>query len=305
MSKNTDIERKILALIVEVDPDKLYNDIHFDFINNKSYIWARNNFGDVVSLDPIKVSTWAFKTPAEGCFSGTDNARFRYSIRSGSRGDISQLFVRRLPAYIPDMEDLGYSRHKTLVDNINSGLVLVSGSTGSGKSTLMASLIKNRSSSNRNHIVTIEDPIEYLYPWGMHVSQREVGIDTGSFALGLISALREDPDVIMVGEIRDRKTAETAMTAAETGHLVFATIHSPGNVGSVQRMLALLGGDDYGRLRLSQGLKLCIHVSRYGMDRQLDILPINKPLENTIREGRLHQIESIAEQTSQNIKQAV
>lgn len=299
MSQNTVLEKKILTLIAEVDPDKLYNDIHFDFIGSKGNVWARNSLGDIISLEPVdKTLSGDFDRPTEGCLTAPDKSRFRYSARFCDRKYMLQLFVRRLPAHIPDMESLGYSEYKRLLDGIDSGLVLVSGTTGSGKSTVMASLSKARAQDDGIHIVTVEDPIEYVYPMGLHVSQREVGVDTPSFADGLVAALREDPDLIMVGEIRDKETAETAMTAAETGHLVLATVHSPSNAGSVQRMLALLGGDDYGSLRLSQGLKLCIHVTRRGYNRTLDVLKINDALSNVIRESKLHQINSVAEQVS-------
>ena len=153
------------------------------------------------------------------------------------RGSIGMV-LRVISTNIPPPEELGLPEIVTGFTNLERGLVLLTGATGSGKSTTLASLINNVNLARSEHIITIEDPIEFLFSEKRSIiTQREVGIDTNTFAEAMRAALREDPDVILLGEMRDPETIETAMTAAETGHLVFSTVHSPAAAETITRIV--------------------------------------------------------------------
>jgi twitching motility protein PilT len=169
--------------------------------------------------------------------------RFRVNVYR-QRGSLA-IVMRFIPTDIPSMESLGLPMPVTreLAEKQN-GMVLVVGAAGNGKSTSIASMIAHLNETRALHIVTVEDPIEFLHRDQMSsISQREVGLDTASFAAALRAALRQDPDVIFVGEIRDEETMDIGLKAAETGHLVMATLHTPDAVRTVSRMLALMDGE--------------------------------------------------------------
>lgn len=168
------------------------------------------------------------------------------------------------------------------------GLFLVSGTAGSGKSTALASVLQHYINTLPIHVVTIEDPIEYfLFPGLGHATQHE----TEAFAEAVKRSLREDPDVILIGEIRDRATADAALLAAETGHTVFATIHGDGVVGAIERMLGIFSGDDYAAFRVSQAYLGGLHMERQGERRTAkEILWTNTAVKTYIRERKLHQL---------------
>ncbi len=154
------------------------------------------------------------------------------------RGTIA-MALRVINSTIPTPDELGLPAHVLPVTELERGLVLLTGATGSGKSTTIASLINQINQRSCKHIITIEDPIEYLFKDDQCIiSQRELGADALSFAMAMKAALREDPDVILLGEMRDHETIETALTAAETGHLVFSTVHSPNTVDTVARVVS-------------------------------------------------------------------
>ncbi len=154
------------------------------------------------------------------------------------RGSISMV-LRVINTYVPTLQELGVPEVVSKFSNLERGLVLVTGATGSGKSTTLAALINEINASQTNHILTIEDPIEFLFSEKRSIiTQRELGIDTNSFADAMRASLREDPDVILLGEMRDPETIETALTAAETGHLVFSTVHSPAAAETVSRIIS-------------------------------------------------------------------
>ena len=173
------------------------------------------------------------------------------------RGTIA-VVMRFIPTDIPEMDSLGLPMPVTreLAERQN-GMVLVVGAAGNGKSTSIASMVAHLNATQALHIVTVEDPIEFLHRDSMSsISQREVGLDTASFAAALRAALRQDPDVIFVGEIRDEETMEIALKAAETGHLVMATLHTSDAVRTVNRMLALMRGDvNENRMRIASCLQ--------------------------------------------------
>ncbi len=182
------------------------------------------------------------------------------------------------------------------------GLVLVTGPTGSGKSTTLASLINEINVNQRSHIITLEDPIEYVHQHKQSiVNQREIGTDTLSYSAALRAALREDPDVILVGEMRDLDTIATAITAAETGHLVFSTLHTIGAAKTIDRVIDVFPPHQQQQIRIQLAAVLEAVVSQQLLPLQdgkgriaaFETMHANTAIRNLIREGKTHQIESI------------
>lgn len=222
--------------------------------------------------------------------------RFRLNVFR-QRGSIA-MAVRIIPERLPICEELGLPSSVSNITYLKQGLVLIGGPTGSGKSTTMAALINKLNSEQQLHIITLEDPIEYIYPSrGCLINQREIGRDTDSFASGLRAALREDPDVILVGELRDAETMATALMAAETGHLVIATIHVSDAVGCINRILDMLPAQQT-KAQLSdclQGIvcqRLITRSDGHGRVGAFEVLVGTEALRSLIREGRTHQISS-------------
>ena len=207
-----------------------------------------------------------------------------------------------MPFAIPSFEELGLPESIHPLTQRKSGLVLATGSTGSGKSTTLACLIDIINSERRCHIITVEDPIEYLHKHktGL-VNQREVGWDTRSFATALRAALREDPDVILVGEMRDPETIDIALTAAETGHLVFSTLHTMGAAKTVNRILDAFPHDQQVQIQSQLAAVLEGVVSQQLVPREngeglvlaSEVMLVNAAIRNLIREGKPHQINTI------------
>jgi twitching motility protein PilT len=183
-----------------------------------------------------------------------------------------------------------------------NGLILVTGPTGSGKSTSLAALIGEINATSKGHIITVEDPIEYIHhSKACNVSQREIGRDAQSFSSALRASLREDPDVILVGEMRDRETIQLALTAAETGHLVFATLHTSGAPNTINRIIDVFPAEQQGQVRaqLSQSLQMVATQRLFktadgqGRVAAFEIMVCNHAIRNLIRENKIFQIESI------------
>lgn len=225
--------------------------------------------------------------------------RFRVNIFMHRKG-IGAVF-RHIPSEIPTVEQLDLP--PALTDMIQSpkGLILVTGPTGSGKSTTLAALIDHLNSTKKHHILTIEDPIEFVHKNKKSVvNQREVGSSTQSFAKALKAALREDPDVILVGELRDIETISLAVTAAETGHLVFGTLHTMNATKTADRLIDVFPPEQQGQIRSMLSESLCGIVTQSllpnfdhtGRVAAMEIL-INTPaIGNLLREGKTHQILS-------------
>ncbi len=182
---------------------------------------------------------------------------------------------------------------------MKKGLVLVTGPTGSGKSTTLAAMIDYANLNRQDHIITVEDPIEFVHKSQQClVNHREVGVHTRSFASALRGALREDPDIILVGEMRDLETIELALTAAATGHLVFGTLHTPSAAKTVDRVIDVFPTDQQNQIRatLSESLKGVIsqnlfrRIDRPGRVAALEILVFDTAIANLVREGKTHQI---------------
>jgi twitching motility protein PilT len=211
-------------------------------------------------------------------------------------------FAYEVPGLIKGVDALGVPQQVLKFADMNRGLVLVTGPTGSGKSTTLAALIDYINAGRKEHILTIEDPIEFVHPSKKClVTQREVGTHTKSFSAALRAALREDPDVILVGELRDLETIELAVTAAETGHLVFGTLHTNSAAKTVDRIIDAFPADQQAQIRtmLSESLKgvvsqqLLKRSDRAGRVPAMEILFVKTSVANLIREGKTFQIPSI------------
>ena len=226
--------------------------------------------------------------------------RFRVNVFK-QRGALS-FVIRLVNSKIPSPEQLGLSKEIVDLTKKKRGLVLVTGPTGSGKSTTLASMIDVINQNYNKHIITLEDPIEYLHNHAKSVvNQREIGFDTQGYAPALRAALREDPDVILVGEMRDLDTISTAITAAETGHLVFSTLHTIGAVPTIERIIDVSPTSQQPQIRIQLATLLEAVVSQQllptadkkGRVAAFEIMFPNSAIRNLIRESKAHQIPSI------------
>jgi twitching motility protein PilT len=223
--------------------------------------------------------------------------RFRVNIFL-QRGSISAV-MRSIPSKIPTLDDLRMPQVIKKLTQRPRGLILVTGPTGSGKSTTLAACIDLINSTRDAHIITIEDPIEYLHRHkNCIINQRELELDTKSFTRALRSALREDPDVILIGEMRDLETMEAAITIAETGHLVFATLHTNTAAGSIDRIVDVFPPHQQTQIRTQLSMNLEAVLSQQLMPRTggvgrvpaVEILVATPAVRNLIRENKAHQI---------------
>ena len=231
-------------------------------------------------------------------FEITSLARFRVNAFNQMRG--AAAVFRVIPSKILTIEDLNLPPVFSEMANYPRGLVLVTGPTGSGKSTTLAAIIDYINASRYDHILTIEDPIEFVHTSNKSlINQREVHRDTYSFAAALRSALREDPDVVLVGELRDLETIRLAMTAAETGHLVFGTLHTNSATKTINRIVDVFPGDEKSMIRtmLSESLQAVVAQSLLkkiggGRVAALEVMICNSAIRNLIREDKIAQMYS-------------
>jgi twitching motility protein PilT len=232
-------------------------------------------------------------------------ARFRFNVYV-QRGAVTGA-LRVIPTKIPSFEQLGLPGVIRDVSKRSSGLVLVTGPTGSGKSTTIATMIDDINDNRTSHILTIEDPIEYLHNHKKcMVNQREMHADTYSFHNALRAVLREDPDIILVGELRDLETIEAALTLAETGHLVFGTLHTRNAPSTIDRIIDVFPSDQQDQIRVLLGNTLEGVVSQQllpklggGRCASIEIMLGTPAIKNLIREGKTHQMYSIIETNAQ------
>jgi twitching motility protein PilT len=232
-------------------------------------------------------------------FSWLDRARLRGSLFT-QRGQAA-LALRIIPSRIPSFEELGLPAAAEWLSTLPRGFVLVTGPTGSGKSTTLASIIDRINATRSLHILTIEDPVEYVHHHKMSaVSQREVGLDSPSFDRALRSALREDPDVLLIGEMRDIESIQIALTMAETGHLVFGTLHTNDAPQAIDRIIDVFPAwrQEQTRVQLAASLAAVIAqrlVPRAdgGMVAAFEILIATNPVRNLIRENRSNQLQNV------------
>lgn len=225
-------------------------------------------------------------------------SRFRVNLFK-QRGNIAATF-RKLPYSIPNLDSLGFPESISNLTLNKKGLILITGGTGSGKSTTMAALIKKISNENSSHIITIEDPIEYLYEHSNSlINQREVGSDTKSFSDSLKSVLRQDPDVVSIGELRDVDSMNAALTIAETGHLVLGTLHTNNASGTINRLVNAFPSDKQSIIRTTLSLNLLGIISQQlipnknnGRSLALEVLINTSSIKSLIRENNIHQIDN-------------
>lgn len=232
-------------------------------------------------------------------------ARFRANIFY-SKGGVAAVF-RQIPSIIPDFKSLNLPNVLIDMTDVSNGLILVTGPTGSGKSTTLASLLDRLNENEAGHIVTLEDPIEFVHPHkNCLVNQREIGTDSLTFSGALKSLLRQDPDIVLVGELRDAETIEAALTIAETGHLVFGTLHTNSAVQTINRIVNVFSSDQQDQIRTLLSFVLQGVVSQQlipksfepGRALAMEILVPTPAIRNLIREDKIHQIYS-AMQTGQ------
>ena len=232
--------------------------------------------------------------------------RFRCNVYKSNHG-VNGVF-RFIPSFVPTLEQLGIPAELAKITDFHQGMVLCTGPVGCGKSTTLAALVDVINQTKNEHILTIEDPIEYLHPSKKSlVNQRQVNRHTGSFGRALRGALREDPDIIVIGELRDLETISLAMTAAETGHLVLGTLHTGNAISTINRLIGAFPPEEQGQVRtmLSESLRAVIsqrllpRKDGAGRVAAIEVLRMNRAVANTIRENRTFQLRSTL-QTGKN-----
>jgi twitching motility protein PilT len=264
-----------------------------------SVVWDRERVTRALQtvLSPRQLENFREDLELDFAYTISSNARFRVNIYQ-QRGDVGAAF-RLIPTDIKQLHELGVPDSVSRFATLPRGLVLVTGPTGSGKSTTLAALVDLVNRTRTDHIVTVEDPIEFLHTnQKALVNQREVGADTHSFGAALKHVLRQDPDVILIGELRDLETISVALTAAETGHLVFATLHTQDAPQTIDRVIDVFPPHQQGQVRAQlaatlQGVVCQTLVKRAtGKGRAVatEVLVTTPAVANLIREGKTYQI---------------
>ncbi|MEA4971830.1 MAG: PilT/PilU family type 4a pilus ATPase [Candidatus Metalachnospira sp.] len=235
------------------------------------------------------------------------NTRIRVNIFR--QMDHTSIALRLLNESIPILEALGLPPSVSTLTELKRGIVIVTGQTGSGKSTTLAAILDCINHTRRTHIITLEDPIEYIYkPDISIISQREIGRDTKSYDSGLYAALREDPDVILIGEIRNPATIEIALTAAETGHLVFTTLHTGSAADSIDRIVDTFSDAKQRQIRMQLSMTLVAVISQQLLPKKdcsgrvlaYELMFVNSAIRNLIREGKTPQIDNVIATTAES-----
>ena len=242
------------------------------------------------------------KEYGEADFSFSIPSLGRYRVNAFKQRGSLAAAIRLVGTQIPRPEDLGLPKSVIELHNKKRGLILVTGPTGSGKSTTLASLINKINENRKAHIITLEDPIEYLHTHKQAmINQREVGLDTMSYANALRAALREDPDVILVGEMRDLETISIAITAAETGHLVLSTLHTIGAASTIDRIIDVFPPHQQQQIRIQLSMVLEAVISQQLIpttDKRhrvaaFEVMLMTVAIKNLIRESKTFQIDSM------------
>ncbi len=261
-------------------------------------------------LSQKQIETFETKLELDAAISIQNVGRARLNVFMQKR--MISAALRYIPQKTYSFEELRLPKVVNDIVNLQSGLVLITGATGSGKTTTIASMINHINETKKKHIITIEDPIEYIHEHKKCiVNQREVGTDTESFAAALKSVLRQDPDVILVGEMRDLETIDATITLAETGHLVFATLHTNDAISSIDRMIGVFPGNQQLQIRAQIALVLKAVFSQQllphslsanikGMVLASEVMVVNDSIRNIIREQKTEQLYSIIQTNKQN-----
>ncbi len=274
------IDGKLVALNLPVLDGKMIEEMSYALLTEKQ----KNDFEEYNELD------YAVELPNIG--------RFRANYYK-TMGNIACAF-RIIPTDIPSLDQLNAkSIFKEMIKR-EKGLILITGPTGSGKSTTLAAMLNEINITEPKHIITVEEPVEFVHKNKKSLfSQREVGPDTASFSESLKRALRQDPDIILIGEMRDRETIEAAMTAAETGHLVFGTLHTNSAPQTINRIVDVFAGDEQPQIRAQLSTSLVAVVSQVLLPRigggrvaVQEIMITNPAIANLVREDKVHQIYS-------------
>ena len=298
-------------LLLELAEKTKLSDIHIHSDHGVAY----REFGDMVQLDHQveEAHVHSFlkevmdKEDYDGFLDHKDadfaiaNGETRFRVNAFMDKAKPAFILRRIESKVPSFDDLDLPAYIRTIPTIETGLVLVTGPTGSGKSTTLAALIDVINETHKGHIITIEDPIEFEHNSKSSViSQREVGRDTRSFTNALRASLREDPDVILVGELRDLETIQLALTAAETGHLVFGTLHTNSAPSTVTRIIDVFPPEQQGQVQsqLAQTLR-CVITQRLlkttdkpGRVAAFELMICNTAIQSLIREGKVFQIDN-------------
>lgn len=278
---------KIEGRIVKLGEDRLLPD-HTRELIGQIYEVAKR---DTMHFEKTGDDDFSFAVPGI--------ARFRVNAYR-QRGSWAAV-IRTVAFHIPDWRDLNIPEEVIKLAEVNSGMILVTGTAGSGKSTTQACIIDRINHTKESHIITLEDPIEYLHGHDKSIiSQREIAIDTEDYLSALRACLRQAPDVILMGEMRDPETIRTAMTAAETGHLVIATLHTKGAVNTIDRILDSFPSTQQGQIRVQLSMVLRTVVSQQlipDVNGELipayEIMHMDNAIRNMIRDNKNHQINNV------------
>ena len=256
--------------------------------------------GEIQKILPAgKFAQFEKRSDIDASFEAPDQSRFRLNAYWEKQGP--SLAARYIPSRIPTLDELNAPDAATKFLELTQGLVLIVGPTGAGKSTLLASMIEEMNQRRVEHVVTLEDPVEFIHkPVKSLISQRELGTDFATFADGLRHVFRQDPDIILVGEMRDPESIALALTLAETGHLVFATLHTNGAAQTVERIIDTFAAEHQKQIRLQLSLALKGIISQLllpSLHNKLvpvhEVLINNHAVANVIREGRTEQLPNI------------
>lgn len=278
-------------------------------VNFGDYILRPEDTKELIKqvLDERQIAQLEMDGEIDISFSSPGVGRFRVNVYK-QRGSFA-MAIRIIPLRIPTIEELGLPAVIKDIARLPRGLILVTGPTGSGKSTTLAAMVNLINQERKCHILTLEDPIEYLHKHNKSiVNQREVGSDTNSFSNALRAALRQDPDVILVGEMRDLDTISIALTAAETGHLVLSTLHTIGAAKTIDRIIDVFPPHQQQQIRIQFSSVIQAIISQQllpkangrGRVAAFEVMIANPAIRNLIREEKIHQIDTII-QTSKKL----
>ena len=284
------IDGKLVALNLPVLDGKMTEEMSYSLLTEKQ----KKDFEEHNELD------FSIVIPEVG--------RFRANYYR-TMGDIACAY-RIIPIEIPSLDDLNAKAIFKEIIKREKGLILVTGPTGSGKSTTLAAMLNEINMTEKKHIITVEDPVEFVHTnKNCLFSQRNVGTDTKSFAAALKFAMREDPDVILIGEMRDKETIEAALTAAETGHLVFGTLHTNSAPQTINRIIDVFSGDEQPQVRAQLSTSLISVISQALLPRigggriaAQEVFITNPAIANLIREDKVHQLYSQMQLNQQQTK---